>query len=313
MLAAAAVLAALPALTADPWTEDFEAAKKTAAKEDKHLLIDFTGSDWDGRCKRLNEEVFKTDEFTEKAPQDFVLVKLDFPKQKQQSAEIKKQNKKLQEEYQVQGLPTIFLALADGTPYARTGYQEGGPEKYLEHLDELQAQADKLEELQANVKQAEGTGKAKALHARVQWKQESGLPVAPDVGAKILALDPENETGLTGRYESAELLKTAMETLQQHAQQGNMAQALKDLNEALTSEKLVGEHKQVLLAMKAQLFMYQQNMPKALETLEKAHAAAPESNLATRLEMGIQQLKQQAKQAAPDKAAPVPEKAAPTP
>lgn len=37
----------------------------------------------------------------------------------------------------VSGYPTVVLTWADGTPYAETGYLEGGPDAYLAHLNEL--------------------------------------------------------------------------------------------------------------------------------------------------------------------------------
>ncbi|MBO5763407.1 MAG: hypothetical protein J6R85_06000 [Lentisphaeria bacterium] len=37
----------------------------------------------------------------------------------------------------IRGFPTVLLVRADGTVIARTGYQAGGPEKYIAHLEEL--------------------------------------------------------------------------------------------------------------------------------------------------------------------------------
>ena len=65
------------------WTNDFEAAKTKAKKEGKHLLLDFTGSDWCGFCIRLHGEVFSKEVFRKEVPKHFVLVELDFPRQKQ--------------------------------------------------------------------------------------------------------------------------------------------------------------------------------------------------------------------------------------
>ena len=66
----------------DLWMTDFEAAKTKAAKENKYLLVDFTGSDWCIWCTRLNSEVFSTKSFQTEAPKQFVLVELDFPRDK---------------------------------------------------------------------------------------------------------------------------------------------------------------------------------------------------------------------------------------
>ena len=58
---------------------DFEAAKAKAKAENKLLLVDFTGSDWCVWCKKLKAEVFDQDTFQTAAPEQFVLVELDFP------------------------------------------------------------------------------------------------------------------------------------------------------------------------------------------------------------------------------------------
>jgi len=119
------------------WLTDFEEAKKVAAKEDKAILIDFTGSDWCGWCIKLKKEVFSHDEFVKAASKDFVLVELDFPKKNNQSEEEKAANKALVKKYGVQGFPTIILADAEGTKFGQTGYREGGPGPYLKHLKKL--------------------------------------------------------------------------------------------------------------------------------------------------------------------------------
>ena len=119
------------------WETDFEVAKKRAKAEKKPMLLDFTGSDWCGWCIRLKKEVFSTPEFEKYAKDNLVLVEVDFPQSKQLPKEEVEQNAKLQQEYKIEGYPTIILLNADGKKVASTGYQEGGPEKYIEHLKGL--------------------------------------------------------------------------------------------------------------------------------------------------------------------------------
>jgi thioredoxin-related protein len=120
------------------WTEDYEAAKKLAQTEKKDLLINVTGSDWCGWCIKLHKEVFGEAAFKEQAPKDFILVKLDFPRNIEQTDELRKQNAALMEifkaTYGFRGYPTIYLAGPDGVPYAATGYRDGGADAYLKHL-----------------------------------------------------------------------------------------------------------------------------------------------------------------------------------
>ena len=126
----------------EKWLTDLEEAKKIASKEDKSILIDFTGSDWCHWCVKLKKEVFSLDEFTAEAGKQFVLVELDFPRKSDQPEETKKKNKALAKKYEVRGFPTILLTDAEGKPFGRTGYREGGVDPFLKHLRKLLDQKD---------------------------------------------------------------------------------------------------------------------------------------------------------------------------
>ncbi len=119
------------------WETDFEIAKKRAKDEHKTILADFTGSDWCGWCIKLKKEVFDQPEFQEYAKKHFVMLELDFPRKKELPPKEKEQNDKLSEEFKVDGFPTVLLLNARGKEISRTGYQAGGPGKYVEHLKEL--------------------------------------------------------------------------------------------------------------------------------------------------------------------------------
>lgn len=121
------------------WTEDFEAAKQQAAKEGKLILMDFSGSDWCGWCKKMDEEVFTKDRFVREASKKFVLVSVDSPSDKSiLSALARKQNRELAETYKVRGYPTVVIVDPDGKEVKRhSGYRAGGPNGYMKYLREL--------------------------------------------------------------------------------------------------------------------------------------------------------------------------------
>jgi thioredoxin-related protein len=120
------------------WMTDFVEAQKKAKAEGKDLFINFTGSDWCGWCVRLDKEVFSQPLFIYEAQKRFVFVYVDFPRNKKLSEQLQEQNEKLAQRYEARAFPTIVLALADGQPYAQTGYLEGGPMAYLQELAKLQ-------------------------------------------------------------------------------------------------------------------------------------------------------------------------------
>jgi thioredoxin-related protein len=116
------------------WENNLETAIQQAKKENKAVLVNFTGSDWCIWCKRLSSEVFQQKAFKDYANESLVLVMLDFPKDKPQSDETKDYNNNLAQKYGIQGFPTILIIDAEGKLVGQTGYLPGGPEKYIENI-----------------------------------------------------------------------------------------------------------------------------------------------------------------------------------
>src|SRR5690349_9327424 len=91
------------------WLTDLPKAQAQAKKENKLVMLDFTGSDWCGWCIKLNKEVFSKPEFAKYAKDNLVLVEVDFPRRKEQTEQQKKANQELQEKYKIEGYPTIIV------------------------------------------------------------------------------------------------------------------------------------------------------------------------------------------------------------
>ena len=120
------------------WSDDYDKGLAQAKAEKKLVLLDFTGSDWCGWCKKLQAEVFTTKEFDTFAKNKLVLVEIDFPSQKKQSAELKKANEALQEKYKASGFPTIVALNGEGKEvWRQVGYMAGGPRAWIAKLEPL--------------------------------------------------------------------------------------------------------------------------------------------------------------------------------
>lgn len=91
------------------WYTDMVKAGELSKETNKPVFAFFTGSDWCGWCKKLQKDVFEKPEFVQWAKDNVILVELDFPRAKPQSAELKQQNMSLQQAFQVQGYPTIWM------------------------------------------------------------------------------------------------------------------------------------------------------------------------------------------------------------
>jgi len=120
------------------WLTDLPKAQAKAKAENKQVLLDFTGSDWCGWCIKFNKEVLSTPEFAEYATKNLVLVEVDFPRKKQQSAELKKANKALDAKYHVDGYPTFVVLSKDGKEVGRQeGYAAGGAKAFITKLEKF--------------------------------------------------------------------------------------------------------------------------------------------------------------------------------
>ncbi|NQV23127.1 MAG: thioredoxin family protein [Rhodopirellula sp.] len=185
------------------WITSFEAAKVQAQKQNKDILVNFTGSDWCTWCIRLAQEVFSRPGFADYAQKNFILVEADFPQnQLGQPEAIDPQHQELADRYEFQGFPTIMLFDKQGRPFAQTGYQPGGPEAYNAHLDEFrQARVDR-DTAVAAAEKLEGVERAKMLDEALATLPPGLLfPAYESVVEEIIKLDADNSAELRSQYQ----------------------------------------------------------------------------------------------------------------
>jgi thioredoxin-related protein len=91
------------------WHTDLAKAEQLSAQTKKPIFAFFTGSDWCGWCKKLQNDVFAKPEFVKWASEKVVLLELDFPRRKTLPTELAQQNNELQRVFGIQGYPTIWM------------------------------------------------------------------------------------------------------------------------------------------------------------------------------------------------------------
>jgi thioredoxin-related protein len=117
----------------ETWVASVPEAADKARKEEKLLLLDFTGSDWCSWCKKLDAEIFSKPEFIRYASNNLVLVKIDFPEHKFQSDDLRRANALLRFRYGVTGFPTLIIVKPDGAVlWEHRGYAPGGPRAIID-------------------------------------------------------------------------------------------------------------------------------------------------------------------------------------
>ncbi len=92
------------------WTMDFDAARKVASAKKLPILLNFSGSDWCGWCKLMEENVFSKKEWKDYAKDNMLMVVLDFPRDKTiVPANYARRNDEFKNRYKVEGFPTFIL------------------------------------------------------------------------------------------------------------------------------------------------------------------------------------------------------------
>ena len=284
----AAILSLPTAQAADGWLVDFEKAKAQAAKEEKSILMEFTGSDWCPPCKALAKNVLTQDVFKTEMPKNFVLLKLDSPRDKsKQTPEEIEQYKVLSAKYGIQGVPTIFLADAKGRPYYQTvGYSGDPADKYVANLKEQLGTLAKRDAAFAKAEKATGTEKAKLLAEGLSLvDDEMALKTYSEVVAEIIELDADNKAGLKTKFDG---LKNSVEFKSEleatmSSNRGKPEDILAAIDKLIAEKKPTGAALQEAVFMKSSI-LFQTDKAKAKEMLLEAKELAPQSETGKRID-----------------------------
>jgi len=307
---AIACLLAIPlSLCAEPsdWIIDFEAAKKKAAEEKKSLLVNFTGSDWCGYCIRLEKEVFSKDAFREGVKDKFVLVTIDYPEDESKvDDKTRAQNEKLGEQYHVDGYPTIVLSDAAGKPYAFTGYEPGGAEKYMAHLNDLLAVKSGFDKAVAEAEAAEGMEKAAKLASAVEALKLPHEFVAGFYQDEIQLIKSIDKEGTLPFLRNLALEKRFSELeakVEGLLEKDKIDEAIALVDAGIADGGFSVEQRQRMVFFKAVLFMETGKFDEALGEVEVCRKLAPDSEVASGLDVFVNHIEALKKEAAEEKAA----------
>ena len=124
------------------WETDFARAKVEAKKNNKYILLSFSGSDWCIPCIKTRKEIFAKEPFMKFAETNLVLVNADFPRLKKNclSKDQTKQNETLAEQYNKEGVfPFTLLLNAKGQVLKEwRGYPGVTPEVFVSQIKEVE-------------------------------------------------------------------------------------------------------------------------------------------------------------------------------
>jgi protein disulfide-isomerase len=220
-------LATITARAELTWLTDLDAAKAKGVKENKPLLVDFTGSDWCPPCIQLHKVVFESAEFAAVASK-YVLVELDYPRKTPQAPELKAKNAELSKKFGISGFPTVLLIDAkSGDVFGKTvGF---GGQTAKEYLDKL-ASFKNTPEGKATLEKEQKTSAGRSAKSRELGQKIDAAIKAKDFKAAESALN-EIFADVSGSRKAVFHYNKARILLQ--IDPSAKAQALKYVDEAL--------------------------------------------------------------------------------
>ena len=126
------------------WQTNYLQSVAQAKKENKVIMLYFSGSDWCRPCIIWKKDVFDTDTFQQFANDKLVPVKLDFPRLKKNrlpDMQIE-QNESIAKLYNSEGVfPMVVFINGDGTVLEKSAYRTGGPSEFVAYVETILAKA----------------------------------------------------------------------------------------------------------------------------------------------------------------------------
>lgn len=303
------------------WLTDYTTAQEQAQKSKKNMLLLFSGDDWDGTSQQLKENVFNQKAFYGVAKKKYVLVNIDFSQTEyekvnvaedatdEEKAEAERieqlyvEREDLAQRFNLSAYPSLYVVSPEGLALAQIDLQsfssvvldeeaeEETPQSVLARIEETEEEQELLSDLIAQIDKSEGLDRVRAIDNLYQaTSPELRNPLA-SYAQEVVVLDPNNETGLTGKYE----YELANEKAMQYAMyMGDVVSASKEFESVCETGHLSVLEKQNAYYMAAYILAMspEPDFDKMLELLDKSYQQDTNSDLASQILEVIENIKQ---------------------
>lgn len=259
------------------WGTDWTAAQENAEAENKDFLIFFSGNEWDGLSPALMDNFLANKSFMKEAGKDFILLNIDTPEDVTNMDDDAYTNLMiLTTSCGVNTCPSIIICDRDGSPYYEITYQDG-----ITTLDNLIADVKQAAAIRKAIIQLEGklgtalgAERVKVIDELVSTIPEAYIGRYYELMATVPVIDPDNESGLVGKY----TLVAAEQRATMLLYQGDYLGALDEFANASNNNFLSISQKQECLYYAA-YFAAQMNLwEEAINYMERAYVFDPNSD-----------------------------------
>lgn len=275
---------------------DLAKAIDLAKKENRSVLVEFTGSDWCPPCKMLRKEILSKPEFSKfVTDKNIIFVELDFPRTPGKvPEEVMREREKILTFYGVQGFPTMLLLDKNGAAYAQI---VGGAKDIPEYIQRLEEACILQKRFFEAVDQAQGKPepeRVEALALAVKSLKPEFQAHQKDLIAAIIAADKEDRFGLAAKRREAVLEVEQREMLKQffskHRGKKDPEPARLEAIELLKNKDLLPRARCELNKYISDGYAMQGNLQQALVYLKTARDCVAGTDRGNKLERWIKQL-----------------------
>lgn len=158
------------------WLTNFQGATVIAQKQNKLMLVYFSGSDWDEWTQKLEKEVLHTPMVVDWVEKNVVPVQVDMPKEKRLNSAIKQQNKDLVQRFNVAKVPSFLFIDTSGEVICRCGY-DALKLRDNEPKDQPKAAVEALDTMLKSRPPEEQLSPYKTLKEGVAAARKHGIPL----------------------------------------------------------------------------------------------------------------------------------------
>lgn len=239
--------ALLCSVQAAEWCTDFNTALQRAARENKLVLADFTGSDWCYYCIRLRADVLEHPGFAAWADAHFVLLEIDLPENPAFDQAKLRKNRELCARYGVDSYPTLLVLSETGDPLGGFFGYVSKPATVRKVLSE----ALRVNALLQQARAARGDARMELMLEVWRHLPEDMREFCPKLAAEVAAVDKHDVSGLRA---AAEAERRLAECLAAAAAAPTDMAALQIVNAALA--EAVPQNRRQLLEQKYRLLIY---------------------------------------------------------
>ena len=114
-----------------------------ASQQDRCILVAFMSEEAGEWSKRMQDEIFDTDDFNKYARKNLVLVRIESSDSSTQPADVAAEHRTLADSFNVRGFPTVVVVNPLGQKLLNSKYMRGRPKFFLSEIDSV-LQSDNL-------------------------------------------------------------------------------------------------------------------------------------------------------------------------